>query len=291
MTSTGIMNKNSRINILKTVLTLTVFIPSMLYLLPVRSADLSGFDCLIEPHSVVEVGTSEKGVVAKFMVDRGDHIKKNQVLARLESEVEEVAVELARAQAGRHASLEAKRRNVEYQTRQLNRIADLVSKKALPEQEKDQTATQLAIARAQAKEEEENIQIAKVQLKRAEVALKRRTIYSPINGVVMEQLLQPGELVEEQKPIIKIAEIVPLNVEVIIPVEHYGEINVGMQARVSPKISGIEPQLATVAAIDPVVDAASNTFGVQLELPNRDESIPGGIRCDIRFNTEQPDVN
>lgn len=278
------MNKNSRTNILKSFVSTIIFLLSMLFLLPVRSEGLSGFDCLIEPHSVAEVGTSEKGVVDKFMVDRGDRIKKGQVLARLESDMEEVAVELARAQAEKRASLEAKRRNVEYQTRQLNRIADLVSKKALPAQEKDQTATQLEIAKSQVKEEEENIRIAKMQLKRAEVALKERTIYSPINGVVMEQLLQPGELVEEQKPIIKIAEIVPLDVEVIIPVEHYGEIMVGMQAEVTPKISGVGPQIATVVAVDPVVDAASNTFGVQLELPNKDETIPGGIRCDINFD-------
>jgi len=281
------MNKYIKTNTLYTVVTFIINISSVLYLSTVWSAELSGFDCLIEPHSVVEVGTSEKGVVFELLADRGDHVKKGQVIARMESEVEQVAVELARVQAARQASLEAKRQNVEYQSRQLNRIADLVSKKALPAQEKDQTATQLAIAKSQVKEEEENVHVARVQLKRAEVALERRTIHSPINGVVMEQLLQPGELVEEQKPIIKLAEIVPLNVEVIIPVEHYGEIQVGMQAEVAPKVSGVEPQTATVVAVDPVVDAASNTFGVELELPNKDESIPGGIRCDIRFMTDQ----
>lgn len=35
--------------------------------------------------------------------------------------------------------------------------------------------------------------------------------------------------------------------------------------------------------MDKVIDAASNTFGVRLELANAGHSIPGGIRCDINF--------
>ena len=41
--------------------------------------------------------------------------------------------------------------------------------------------------------------------------------------------------------------------------------------------------MATVTAVDPVVDAASNTFGVRLELPNLDRAVPGGIRCEVSF--------
>ena len=40
---------------------------------------------------------------------------------------------------------------------------------------------------------------------------------------------------------------------------------------------------ATVAVVDRVVDAASATFGVRLELPNPNYALPGGLRCDIRF--------
>jgi hypothetical protein len=42
-------------------------------------------------------------------------------------------------------------------------------------------------------------------------------------------------------------------------------------------------QTATVTVVDRVVDAASDTFGVRLLLPNPDYRIPGGVRCEIRF--------
>ena len=265
---------------------LGIFFLSSLLMRTAWSDDLSGFDCLIEPHSVVEVGTSEEGVLETLEVERGDVISKGQVLAILESEVEKVAVELARVRAERHATIKARRETVEFMKRELDRIADLVEKKLVPEQEKDKAETELALAKFQLQEEEENMHIAETELKRAREALRRRTIHSPIDGVVMEHLLSAGELVEYQTRIIKIAQIVPLNVEVIIPVEFYNRIDLGMEAEVTPHVPGITTRSARVVAVDPVVDAASNTFGVQLELPNEDQSVPGGIRCEIRFITQ-----
>jgi hypothetical protein len=59
-----------------------------------------------------------------------------------------------------------------------------------------------------------------------------------------------------------------------------------MQAEVTPQIPGGSPQRARVVVVDRLIDAASNTFGVRLELPNEDYLIPGGIRCDVRFMAE-----
>jgi multidrug efflux pump subunit AcrA (membrane-fusion protein) len=38
-----------------------------------------------------------------------------------------------------------------------------------------------------------------------------------------------------------------------------------------------------VIVVDPVVDAASGTFGVRLELPNPEHAIPAGLKCRVRF--------
>jgi multidrug efflux pump subunit AcrA (membrane-fusion protein) len=40
---------------------------------------------------------------------------------------------------------------------------------------------------------------------------------------------------------------------------------------------------ARVVVVDPVIDAASNTFGVRLLLPNPDTRIPAGIRCGVTW--------
>ena len=57
----------------------------------------------------------------------------------------------------------------------------------------------------------------------------------------------------------------------------------GMLGAVTPEVPGAPVHTAAVSVVDRVVDPASSTFGVRLELPNPDHSIPGGLRCRVRF--------
>jgi multidrug efflux pump subunit AcrA (membrane-fusion protein) len=108
--------------------------------------------------------------------------------------------------------------------------------------------------------------------------------------VVVNVLLDEGESVEEHS-IMTIAEVDPLNVEVILPEDMYGLINVGTQGEVLPRIRGGDKQVTGVVVVDKVIDAASNTFGVRLELANPEYAIPGGIRCDINFLVDVVDAS
>ena len=103
-----------------------------------------------------------------------------------------------------------------------------------------------------------------------------------LHVLATERMMSPGESAEN-RPIVKIAKIDPLYVEIIVPVDYFRAIKVGMEAEVTPRYPGASIQTATVTVVDRVVDAASDTFGVRLLLPNPDYEIPGGVRCGIRF--------
>ena len=124
--------------------------------------------------------------------------------------------------------------------------------------------------------------LADLELQRtlAEVAL--RTIKSPVNGVVVERFMHPGEFPKQEK-ILKIAQIDPLRIEVYVPVSLLGKIAVGSTAHVKPEAPLTGEYTAKVTVVDRVVDAASGTFGVRLELPNRELKLPAGLKCSIRF--------
>jgi hypothetical protein len=49
--------------------------------------------------------------------------------------------------------------------------------------------------------------------------------------------------------------------------------------------------LARVAVVDRVINAASGTFGVRLELPNEKQLVPAGAKCKVKFQTLGPDVS
>jgi multidrug efflux pump subunit AcrA (membrane-fusion protein) len=149
----------------------------------------------------------------------------------------------------------------------------------------DSAVEKATVAVNSARAELSNKRLADLELQRASAELALRTIQSPINGVVVQRLLSPGELVK-QAPILKIAQIDPLHVEVFVPVSLLGKIAVGMRALVTPEPPANTPREARVSVVDRVVDAASGTFGVRLDLPNPGYVLPAGLKCKVRLPGE-----
>ena len=86
-----------------------------------------------------------------------------------------------------------------------------------------------------------------------------------------------------EDPIMEIATIDPLYVEVVVPVEEFGSIKVDMMAEIMPEPLAIRKLRARVIVVDRVIDAASGTFGVRLELPNSEDILPAGLKCRVTF--------
>lgn len=101
----------------------------------------------------------------------------------------------------------------------------------------------------------------------------------------MERIRNPGEFVEDSE-ILSLAQIDPLNVEVVLPLDLFGRVRIGMDASVALGGPVAGTYDATVTVVDPVVDAASGTFRARLQIPNEDLAIPSGLRCDVRFGFE-----
>ncbi len=246
------------------------------------SADAPELDCLIEPYIIVQVGAPVQGIVEKMPVDRGDLVKEGQVLAELESSMERDAVVVARVRAEMEAAIKSNQVRIDFGERRLKRTEDIFKEGGIAEKDVDEAATSKILAELGLLEAKENRRLAEEEMKRATDALALRAVRSPITGVVMQRFLSPGELVKEA-PILKLAQIDPLYVEVIAPVAMLGKIRVGMQADVMPEAPVGGVQVARVKVVDPVVDAASGTFGVRLELPNPGYRLPAGLKCKIRF--------
>jgi RND family efflux transporter MFP subunit len=249
---------------------------------PGQSAEVAGLDCVLEPYEVVEVGSPVNGVIQTIYVERNSLVKKGQILADLESDVEKATVELAGARAELTAEIQLRRAAVEFNQRNQARIDELHEKKAVPFHVKDESDTDLSKSRWQFLKAKDAQRLAALELAKARAILRLRTILSPIDGVVVARHKAVGEFVEDQ-PILRLAQIDPLRVDVIAPVELFGSIREGMQAEVALEHQGNTTYTATVTMVDRVIDAASGTFDVRLELPNPDYRIPSGLKCDLRF--------
>lgn len=228
---------------------------SHLFAANVRGQEGRSFDGLIEPSEVVKLSSPVQGTLAEITVERGDRVKKGQVIARLNTNVEKAAVDLAQAR-------------VEFAKRKVLRNEDLYQKELISIHEKDEMETELRVSELQLHETKEKLDL--------------RTIRCTVDGVVVERLLSPGDYVGEN-PILKLARIHPLYVEVVVPAEKFGTIRRGMVATVKPEIPISGKFVAHVIIVDMVIDAASGTFGVRLEMPNPDYRLPAGLKCKVIF--------
>ena len=242
-------------------------------------------DCLITPYMTVAVSFPTDGVLATVTVDRGDLVKEGQALATLESALEQATVALAAARAAVESPAKSNQVRLDFGVRKFVRTDDMYKKNLVPFKEMDEAETQKVLGEIGVLEAKENRQIAELELERARAALAQRTLRSTVTGVVTERLLSPGEFVRGTA-ILKLAQIHPLRVEVIAPVALLGKVQVGMPAEVLPEapIGGVYG--AKVTVVDRVVDAASGTFGVRLDLPNPAYRLPAGLKCKVRIGRQ-----
>lgn len=243
-------------------------------------------DCVIEPSEIVDVGVALPGVVRSILADRSDPIKKGDVLVKMDDGVELAAAELAKARSKLNTAINLRKETAAFGDLTQKRNQELFKKSAISIQEMDQLKTETRIAKLQVQQEKDNKRIAQLQYRRARAVLNQRTIRSPFDGVVMDRFKASGEYVDDE-PLLRVAKLNPLHVEVIIPVVHLGKVKPGMKAEVSSLFSGIEDYVATVERVDTVADTASGTYGVRLSLENPDYKIPAGLRCQLSFLPEE----
>lgn len=250
-------------------------------------ARAEGYDCVIEPYATVKLASSVEGVVARLDVNRGDVVSRGQVIGKLDDALEEAEVALAAARAGNDFAIKTNKARQEFMQRKLARNEKLKATDAVADAKLEEAITEARVAELARQEAELAQRIARLELRRAEEALSRRTFRSPIDGIIVERVLSPGEYRHAQSHIVTIAQIDPLRVEVFLPTSAYGRIRAGSRAVVQPQqpVGGTYP--GTIVVIDKVLDAASGTFGVRLEIPNPGNQLPAGLRCTVTFETKE----
>lgn len=247
-----------------------------------RAGESLEYDGLIESRMVVEVGSAVPGILETVNAERGDMVKKHQVLATIHSGVERATMELARVRAELETNIRSRQEELDFAKRNVERNRDLYEKKAIPFYKWDEIETQLMLAQFRLSEAYENKRLAELEYRQSVEVVERKTIRSPLTGVVVERFLHPGEYVEDNA-VFELAQINPLHVEVVLPVKMLGTVKEGMRAKVKPESPVNGSYMATVTVVDRVVDAASGTFGVRLKLPNPDFKLPPGLKCKVIF--------
>jgi RND family efflux transporter MFP subunit len=233
---------------------------------------------------MVDIRSPVEGLIEKVAVERGEAVKKGQVLVTLESGPERAALAVAKQRAGAIGAVKSAEAKLDLATKKESRAEELARQAFISSNALEEARTERSLAESDLKVARENQRLAELEVHRATEVLNLRTLRSPVNGVVVDRYQKTGEMATPtvKDPILRVAEIDPLNVEVILPASLYGSVQQGDRAEVSPETPA-QKFVARVKVVDRVINAASGTFGVRLELPNEKLLVPAGAKCRMRF--------
>lgn len=227
----------------------------------------------------IELSPRFMGTVTWIGVKKGDAVTNGQVVVLLDdaeykARLHEVEGKLAEARA-----------NVEKAKLDYDRIVQL--NKTLTESRKaeDDARMQLELAQAQLKEIQGSYEVAKTYL-------DWTVIRSPINGVVLEKLVEPNELVVPQSfggtrgpstALIAIADPKDLQVEVDLNEADLSKVSMNQKCRISPEAYPDKVYEGHVAEIAPEADRQKGTLQVKVQIDNPDRFLTPQLSAKVEF--------
>ncbi|HKL72002.1 MAG TPA: efflux RND transporter periplasmic adaptor subunit [Marinilabiliaceae bacterium] len=234
----------------------------------------------VEPTEQVEVGTQVSGVIDKLYVDYNTSVKRGQLLAELDKSTLRARVLQAKA------SLSSAQNELNYQTLNFNRIKALFESEMVSEIEYESADYKLNNASA-------SVERLISELDQAEVNLSYATIYSPIDGIVLERTVEQGQTVAASfntPTLFTIAkDLKSMQVEADVDEADIGQVEVGQ--KVSFTVDAYPEDVfvgkITQLRLMPIISSNVVTYTVIVDAPNPELKLKPGLTATITIITKE----
>lgn len=251
----------------------------------------------VEARHQASVAARTTGRLASVLVEEGDPVDSNQVVARLIDEDQVAAVRQAEANlALARARVEQAKANEIEAERRHNRRKELLAQKTISDEEAQGAETALASARAEKTAAEATVRVAQAALESARLELDKTRVTAPFAGVVLRKDAEVGEIVgpimtsntARAGAVVTIADMKTLEVGVDINESYIARLSVGMPADV---VLDAHPEVhfpAEVRAIFPSADRDKATVPVRIRFLLDDPRIRPDLGAKVSFLKERP---
>lgn len=241
--------------------------------------------CVVLPSRSAELGTPAAGIVEAIEVERGDVVRKGQVLVRMRADIERAASSVAHTRADSMAELRSAQAAEDLARQKLERARSLEAQAFVSASAVEQAELEFRVAAERAAQARDQREISAREAGGAAAQLSQRVLRAPFDGVITERYANPGERFEE-RPLLRLADINRLRVDVVAPTSLFGRLRLGQSLSVQPELPGAAARSAQVVQIDRVLDPASNTFRLRLDMDNANGELPAGLRCRAELGPE-----
>jgi membrane fusion protein, multidrug efflux system len=216
------------------------------------------------------------GYLLKWYTDIGTHVKKGELLAKIDTP--EVDQELSQAKAAREQLVAAR----DLAKISSDRWANLRKTDSVSQQEADQQSSgyQQAIA---------NLAAADANVRRLEELESFKNVYAPFDGVITRRLFDPGMLINAGSAtgaqMFNIARVDPLRVYVSVPQAYSPMMKPGVKAVVTLQEFPDQKFSGTVVRTADAIDMATRTLNTEVDVPNKDGKLLAGSFGQVHFAT------
>ncbi len=234
----------------------------------------------LQPVYKVDVGTQVSGIVERIYVDFNSVVKKGQLLAELDrSNLNE---QLTQAQT----SVSNAKSNLTLAQQQYDRVKALYDNKAATQESYESAVNSLNLAKNQLK-------TAQSELSRAQTNLSYATIYSPIDGVIMDKAVEEGQTVASSfstPTLFTIAnDLTQMQVEAAVDEADIGEVKAGQPVTFTVDAFPDDVFTGTVreVRINPTVTSNVVTYTVIINAPNPETKLFPGMTANVTITTKK----
>ncbi len=237
------------------------------------------------------------GTLTEVLIEEGDHVKKGQVLARLENKAQRASLDEARAQvAAAKAQVGQDRAQLDQAVRDMNRQNDLVQDGLVSKQVAEQARTQVANLRGQLDAQRKQVAAARAQQEFAQVQFDYTVVRAPFSGVVTAKAAQVGEIVSPlsagggftRTGVGTIVDMDSLEVDVDVNEAYIGRVKPGMPAQAVLDAYPDWTIPAHVIAIVPAADRSKATVPVRVALDRKDDRVVPDMGARVSFLEAEP---
>jgi RND family efflux transporter MFP subunit len=262
----------------------------------------------------VTISSEAEGKVSRLLADLGDRVKAGQALILVDREKQEynldqqrASLEKSLAQLGapdaQHLPDAEKTPDVQKaaadlaQAKQAHERASALFKRTLvPQQTLDDAATTLESKQASydlslqnAKNLRASIQASEASMKLADRQLRDTEIRAPFDGYVEKRLVNLGELVKMQMPVMSIVRVDPLKVIAEIPEKMAPWIKEGQPVQLHVDAYPDRTFIGKVSRISPAVNTATRAFPFEALVPNQDAVLKPGTFARVHIESGKTD--
>lgn len=232
---------------------------------------------IVEPIAHVDVAASQDGVLAKLCVEEGQLVQQGDLLAVLDDRIAQAALHMAEATVARAGAMQKAESELALARVMLTRVEQARAERAASEMEVDQARGRINDAEAALTQAREQQVEAESHLELELAKFEALHVRAPFAGRVLRIHVQAGGALPPAGKILTLVQVDRLRVELQVPVEWYGRLQVGQPYELWAETPLNRALTARLLYQEAAVDAATQSFRCVLEIDNVAGDLPSGF--------------